>query len=307
MLNEKIPPMLAYSSEPFDSKRHIFEIKWDGTRCILFLKEGKIYLQNRRLMDITDRYPELKQIVKCIKAKNAILDGEIVILRDGKPDFNLLQQREHATNSIKITLLSRDLPATYIAFDLLFLNGKSYVEMPLIKRKELLKQILEESEYLVESRYIEEKGITFFKKVLEQGLEGIMAKAKDSPYIIGKRSRYWLKIKPKHSAICYIVGYTEGKGERKGLIGALVLATQEEGKWKYRGKVGTGFTEEELSLLLTLLKKIETKKGVVKSPFKNVHWVEPILKCEVIFQEITKKGCFRSPVFLKLIKNAFSF
>ncbi|RLB05300.1 MAG: DNA ligase [Deltaproteobacteria bacterium] len=253
MLDKKISPMLAYTSAPFDSPRHIFEIKWDGTRCILFIKDKKIRLQNRRLADITYRYPELLGLYREVKAKNAILDGEVVVLSKGRPDFNKLQQREHISEPIKIDLLSQKMPATYIAFDLLFLNGKNCTHLPLIERKKILRSILQESTYLVESLYIEEKGKAFFKRVLDEGLEGIMAKSITSPYLIGKRSRHWLKIKPKPTAICYIIGYTEGKGAREAFFGSLALATYEEGRWVYRGRVGSGFSETDMELILSRL------------------------------------------------------
>ena len=137
MMNEKIEPMLSYlSKHPFDSPNHIFEIKFDGTRTIAFL--GKTTrLQNRRFVDLTYRYPELQQLNRNIKAKEAILDGEIVVFQNGLPNFYKLQEREHQTKKFKINLLSEQMPAVYVTFDLLYLNGKKLITQPLIKRREI--------------------------------------------------------------------------------------------------------------------------------------------------------------------------
>ena len=305
MLDRKIRPMLAYAvTEPFDSKDHLFEIKWDGTRCILFLQKGKVRLQNRRLLDITYRYPELqKGLPDCIAAQEAILDGELVVLRDGRPDFSALQQREHVSEAFKAHLLSRQLPATYIAFDLIYLEGEDHTRTSLIERKGLLKEVLRESEVLIESRFVMEKGREFFERVVAEGFEGVMAKELRSPYLIGKRSRYWLKIKPRGRAICYIIGYTLGEGRRQRTFGALLLASREGGRWIFRGRVGSGFSEEELHRILELLSPIERERPAFEGipPLKKARWVEPRYRCEILYQELTEDGRFRAPVFLRLV------
>jgi len=303
MLDDRIAPMLAYAGMPFDSPRHLFEIKWDGTRCLLFLRGRDIRLQNRRLEDITARYPELARIPQGVRARNAILDGELVVLAQGRPDFGKLQQREQVSSPLKIELLSRQLPATYIVFDLLFLNDARCLEAPLRERKGLLKGILRESPHLVESRYIQEKGKSFFKEVVDQGLEGIMAKALDSPYLIGKRSRFWLKIKPRGRAACYIVGYTPGKGGRAGTFGALAVAAVAEGAWVYRGLVGSGFSDAALTDLTSRLKalRVDAPPIPLKTHVAGITWVRPELRCEVTFQEPTARGRFRAPAFKRLL------
>lgn len=304
MLDEKIFPMLAYPSEPFDSSRHIFEIKWDGTRCVLFVQGQEVRLQNRRLVDITHRYPELRGIHKEIRGRDAILDGELVVLSEGKPDFNKLQQREHSLDPLKVELLSKKMPTTYIAFDVLFLDGKRYTGAPLRERKEALTKILRESPHLVESQYVEKQGISFFSEVTKEGLEGVMAKSMYSPYVIGKRSRYWLKIKPKHSSVCYIVGYLEAEGTRKASFGSLVLATSEEENLVYRGRVGSGFTRGDIERISSKLEGLKTNSPpmAMRERSKGIQWVSPELRCEVSFQERTARGHFRAPVFKRLVE-----
>lgn len=305
MFDRKIPPMLAYSAaEPFDSRDHIFEVKWDGTRCILFLRQGEVRLQNRRLLDITHRYPELvRQLPEVIRAEEAILDGELVVLRGGRPHFPSLQQREHVSDPFKAELLAKELPATYIVFDLLLLNGQDCTCWSLLERKEALQRIVTDSEVVLQSRFVEERGKAFYEGAIKEGFEGVMAKRKDSPYLIGKRSRFWLKVKPRGVAICHIVGYTEGEGQRRSSFGALVLATREGGRWTFRGKVGTGFKGEELKRLKALLSplRIESPPFEEIPHVKGVHWVEPLYRCEVLYHEETQEGRFRAPVFRRLL------
>lgn len=303
MLDDKIAPMLAYAADPFDSPRHLFEIKWDGTRCILFKKGDQIRLQNRRLEDITWRYPELSGLHREIEAKNAILDGELVVLAGGKADFRKLQQREQLADPFKIGLVSQKLPATYIAFDVLFFNDQKYLSAPLKARKEILQRILRQTLHLVESRYIEARGQAFFKEAVAQGLEGVMAKSLGSPYLIGKRSRFWLKIKAKPEAECSIVGFKPGQGARKGLFGSLLLATREKEGLIYRGRVGSGFTAEGLESISAQLRTLRIDHSPLPQPppLKGVQWVRPRLKCEIRFLEKTPRGHFRAPVFKRLV------
>jgi DNA ligase D-like protein (predicted ligase) len=303
-LPERIAPMLAYSSPPFDSPRHLFEIKWDGTRAILFVADGAIRLQNRRLQDITHRYPDLAGLHRQIKAKNAIFDGELVVLAQGRPDFRKLQQREQVADPLKIGLVAQKLPATYIVFDVLYRDDEKCLHLPLSWRKEILADLLEESAHLVESGYIEAQGRSFYREVVDQGLEGVMAKALSSPYLEGKRSRYWLKIKPRSRTVCFIVGYSQGQGARRETFGSLALATQEQGRWRFRGMVGSGFNATELRELKARLEALEQEFPAVpldETP-REIFWVKPELRCEVTFQEETPRGHFRAPAFIRLIE-----
>jgi DNA ligase D-like protein (predicted ligase) len=302
MLDQKIAPMLAHRSEPFDSDRHIFEIKWDGTRCLLFAQKESVRLQNRRLLDITIRYPELHAIHEGLDAADVVLDGELVVLRGGKSDFKLLQQRDHLKDPLKIKLLSTRVPATYVAFDVLHHEGESCLDKPLEERRALLSRTLREWPHLLESRFIRRTGTLFFRQAASQGLEGIMAKRIDSPYLVGKRSRYWLKIKTGGAKTCWVVGYTIGKGARKKFFGSLTVATKAGSKWTYRGRVGSGFTDRELASIRRRLESLKTDAPPFPVPDPNeIQWVQPQLKCEVVFQEETAKGHFRAPVFKGLI------
>jgi len=298
-MDRKIRPMLAHIAEPFDSEDFIFELKFDGSRTLAFIGE-KLRLQNRRLLNITHRYPELK-LRDDVNAKEAILDGEIVVTKDGKPDFGMLQTREHVSDELRIELLSQTMPATFIAFDLLYLNGKSLVDLPLMGRRAKLEEIVTESPRLLLSRYVETHGRRYFEEVAKLGLEGAMAKRKRSTYQIGKRSRDWLKLKAIKTADVVVVGFTPGEGWRSGYFGALAIGAYCGGKLEFMGKVGTGFDENLLKLISSMLKARTTDvKPIEISPPYEVRWVKPELVCEVKFMEVTPDLKLRAPVFRRL-------
>jgi len=292
------------SQEIFEEKSWIFEPKFDGTRVAIVKEDSKIRLINRRGKDISYRYPELRGIVKNIKANNCILDAELVVLnKEGKPDFNLLQQREQLDNKVLIELKSAEWPATLFVFDVLQIDKQSTASLPLKVRKELLNKIIEDSEFITKCPYTFD-GKKLWKKVREQGLEGVMAKKIDSAYE-GKRSKNWLKIKNLNTVDAIVVGFTKGKGAREKL-GALVLACYDRGKLIYVGKVGTGFDKSTIDFLLSQLQKIITKKPAIKDANKikeieeDVVWVKPMLIAEVKFLELTKDKKLRAPSFMRL-------
>lgn len=302
----EIPFMLAEigNQEIFKEKGWIFEPKFDGTRVAIVKEGNKVRLINRRGKDISYRYPELRGIVKNIKANSCILDAELVVLnKEGKPDFNLLQQREQLDNKVLIELKSAEWPATLFVFDVLQTDKHSTTSLPLKARKELLNKIVEDSEFITKCPYTFD-GKKLWEKVREQGLEGVMAKKIDSVYE-GKRSKNWLKIKNLNTVDAIVVGLTRGRGARKKL-GALVLACYDEGKLTYVGKVGTGFDESTIDFLLSQLQKITTKKPAIKDVSKikeieeDVVWVKPMLIAEVKFLELTKDKKLRAPSFMRL-------
>jgi bifunctional non-homologous end joining protein LigD len=298
-MDRKIKPMLAQIGEPFDSEDFWFELKLDGSRTLAFIGE-KLRLQNRRLLDITNRYPELK-LKEDVNAKEAILDGEIIVTREGKPDFRMLQTREHVGDELRIELLSQMMPATFMAFDLIYLDGKPLVDLPLTERRAKLEEIVTESPRLLLSRYVETHGKRYFEEVKKLGLEGAMAKRKQSTYQIGKRSRDWLKLKATRTADVVIVGFTPGEGWRSEYFGALAIGAYRGGKLEFMGKVGTGFDEDLLKSISSLLKIRTTDvKPVEAEPPYEVRWVRPELVCELKFMEVTPDLKLRAPVFRRL-------
>ncbi len=307
----KIKPMLAFPSKPFDDKNYIFEIKFDGTRGIAYVdvENRKLRLLNRRMLYFEYRYPELNELLNCVKAKRVILDGEVVVLEGGKPNFYKLAEREHVEDKNRIELLSMTMPACYVVFDILYKDGRDLTQLPLLERKRILEDTVKEGKHVLLSRWVREKGKEFFERCKELGLEGIVAKHVNSPYLVGKRSEYWLKIKSLNTLDCVIGGYTIGEGKRAPYFGALLLGVYEGKKLKYVGRVGTGWSEQDLAELKRELEKLV----IEKNPFdvfeeseqimKKVRFVRPKLVCEVKFLELTSDGKLRAPSFVRLRKD----
>lgn len=288
-----IHPMLAsITSSAFDDPNWLFEIKWDGYRAIAETGKKEIRFYSRNGLDFSERFPAIYNALQAFD-KKAVLDGEIVLLNEkGLPDFQKLQNYES----------HRDLPLVYYVFDMLELEGKDMRGLPLADRKKLLKKYLGRKKIIQYCDHIEERGIDFLAQAKAGGLEGIIAKAKDSTYTDGYRSRQWLKIKNIQSAEAVIVGYTEPKGSRTG-FGALVLAGKKGKKWIYRGHVGTGFSRQTLSALKKIMQPLETPKmPFEEAPAVNgkVTWLRPKLLAEVAYTEMTSDGSYRHPSFLRL-------
>jgi len=230
-------PMLARDADsPFSSPEWIYEVKWDGIRAISYL-DGVLSIRSRSGKELVEKFPELEELRDL--AKNVVLDGEIVVIREGKVDFQAIMKRNQANSQKEIERLSRTLPATYIVFDILEKNGESLVDKPLNERKTMLKGSLREGRYVVLSDFIEGQGEAYYTAAIRRGLEGVIAKRKLSRYEQG-RSGSWLKIKRVRSCDCVVFGYTRGEGSRESTFGALLLGLYDDGKAVYVGSVGTG-------------------------------------------------------------------
>ena len=308
MLNEKIAPMLARSSGPFDSPEFIYEVKWDGMRCILFADDTQIRLQNRRMNDVSVRYPEITALRKLIKAENAILDGELVVLSCGKPDFYKLQSRFHLQNQTKIDWFAAWMPVTFVVFDILYLNGESCLNVPLYRRKEMIEGIIEKSSRMIISRPFSVSGIKMFEEVCRRDLEGIVAKRCDSPYLIGKRSENWLKIKAKHLLICRIAGLKIKEGISGERIEALVLAETCGSELSYCGHVTSGLSDDKISGIKKKLSNLKSDCPCIANAkrWKSICWVKPELRCKVIYNERTPSGCLRARLIEGLFNCSFN-
>ncbi len=288
-------PMLAtLVDKAFDSKEYIFEIKWDGYRAIADWQNKKLKLYSRNGLSFAEKFSVIAEAVQTIK-HDVVLDGEIVVLdENGNPSFQKLQHYED----------NHDLPIVYYVFDLLFLDKKDIRHLPLLQRKELLKDLLEENKNDV-VRYcdhIEERGKEMFKAAVEKNLEGIIAKKIDSEYTLGARSKEWLKIKHQNSREGIIVGYTAPRNSRK-YFGALVLGQFAGKELIYMGHTGTGFDEKGLKELWDKMQPLITNKSPFKQKVKvnmPVTWISPKLVCQLSFTEITEDGLLRHPVYLGL-------
>lgn len=281
-------PMLPkLASQPFSGKDWVFEIKWDGFRAIAYVKED-FSLRSRNQKELRYNFPELDELKQL--ARNVVLDGEIVVMKEGKADFQALLERGKAVSPTEIKHRTAQSPAVYVVFDILEKDGKTLVNLPLTERKEILQRSVREGQHVLISDFVEANGEAYYAAALEKGLEGVIAKKKNSPYEVGLRSGNWLKIKKLRSCDCVIFGYTKGSGARSETFGALLLGLYDaDAKPVYVGKVGTGFSQD---LLRTLSEAFQALKVDV-APFKvdvpeKIVWLKPKLVCEVFYQAVTR-------------------
>jgi bifunctional non-homologous end joining protein LigD len=304
-----ILPMLAISvAEAFDSPDWLFEIKWDGYRAVAFIEDGRVRLLSRSQNDLTARFPELGTLPQFVKAQRAILDGEIVALdEEGRPSFSLMQQRTGFRLGRGHLTRREGVPVIYYAFDLLYLDGLDLRRVALEQRKQLLKDRIENSEVLHYSDHYAENGLSLLEAARQRGLEGIVAKKRNSAYQ-ERRSSDWLKIKITQRQECVIGGYTDPEGSRE-YFGALVLGLYDKKKRLIHvGQVGTGFDQTALKEMFTRLQPLKTKQNPFHGEIgglQKAQFVRPELVAEIKFGEWTHETAeagmkLRAPVFMGL-------
>jgi bifunctional non-homologous end joining protein LigD len=271
----------------------LHEQKFDGYRILAELDGGKLRLLSRRFNDWTAQFPTVVDAVAALPAKSLLLDGEVaVVMPDGRTSFQALQN----------AFGRRDANIVYFVFDLLHVNGEDLTKLPLEERKRRLAKLVGKKQGVIRySDHVIGNGEAFFRLACKQGLEGIVSKKRDAPYAPG-RGKTWVKTKCLLRQELVIGGYTDPEGARTH-IGALLVGYYEDGKLMYGGKVGTGFTMNDLVAIKRALEPIE----IAKSPFSpepprawtgpNRHWVTPILVAEVVFSEWTNDGRLRHPSF----------
>ena len=319
-LRDPVEPMLAQPADKLPrSAEYLYEVKWDGLRALISLDEGVVRIHGRNRMDMTPQFPELINPDEAFRATSALFDGEIVCLdADGKPNFQNVIHRMQQKTPGGIERGRASHPAVCYLFDCLYLDGRAIVNEPLIRRREWLRDAVKVNPAYRSSEGVED-GPAFFEAVRQLGLEGIVAKQRQSPYLPGKRSDAWLKIKTRLTAECIIIGYTRGKGDRGGSFGALHLAQATpstqlraapstklkagDSGLTYVGKVGSGFDDRSLKLVAAELEKLEVvERPIAEKPVDDTRsiWLKPTLLCEVQFASWTKEGALREPVFLRL-------
>jgi bifunctional non-homologous end joining protein LigD len=303
------------ADEAFTRDGWLFELKLDGYRLIASKGAGEPLLLTRNGNDYTHVFPEIARAVKALPLSAAIIDGEVVVQDEhGLPSFSRLQQRGRLNSELEIRRAAVELPATYYAFDLLACEGFDLRTLPLAERKRLLMEAIPKLGPVRALDHIEREGEAFLDQVGAMGLEGIIAKKASAPYK-GGRTDSWLKIKAEPTGDFVIVGFTKPKGNR-GHFGALQLADMVNGALVYAGRVGTGFDDERLEQIHSLIAGTERKEpaclGSVVAPgaeprasdaipeTKTTTWVDPVYVCEVRFREWTPDGVLRHPAFLRL-------
>lgn len=303
-----IKPMLAKSSTlPVNTAEYGYEIKWDGIRAITYLNSGSIKILSRNDLDITKFYPELAKLGLKMPRQQAVIDGEIIVLdSNGKPSFELMQQRLGLAEN-KISTKSKQLPVTYIIFDLLYLNH-SIINNPFVTRRELLATLKLNDEFWQTPAYKLGDGQIFLSASRSLALEGIVAKKLNSKYLPGARTNDWLKIKNQLRQELVIGGWTSGKGRRQELLGALLVGYYQNNDLIYAGQVGSGFKDDDLLKLKSLLTPLARTESPFASSVKNkqAHFVEPMLVGEFEFTQWTSNHTLRHPVYkgLRFDKDA---
>jgi bifunctional non-homologous end joining protein LigD len=300
---ERIVPMMARPSSalPRDQKNWSFEVKWDGVRAIAYVQPGRLRLESRNLNDVTEAYPEVRGLIGALGMHEAVLDGEIVAFdANGRPSFERLQRRMHVRGPSAIRRLQSSMPVMYAIFDLLYLDGRSLIELPYGERRSKLESLeLSGPAWRVPAAHPGE-GKLLLEATAKQGLEGIVAKRLDCRYEPGRRSGNWLKIKHTRRQELVIGGWVPGEGRRTSRIGALLMGYYENGSFVYAGRVGTGFTEKTLDQVQRRLAPLRRDtspfdKGP-KLPRESV-FVEPSVVAEIELREWTGERIMRAPSF----------
>jgi bifunctional non-homologous end joining protein LigD len=299
---KRVEPMLARTGPlPPDDGRWAFEVKWDGIRAIGYAEGGRLKLLSRNGNDVTPRYPELRELGRALGAREAVLDGEVVAFGpDGKPSFQVLQSRMHVVSDAAQRRLAAAHPVAYVIFDLLFLDGRSLMERPYEERRAELESLALSGPNWQTPAFRVGDGAALLDATRAQGLEGVIAKRLDCPYVPGRRSQGWVKVRNIRRTDVVIGGWLGGEGGRAGRLGALVVGYHDaDGALRYAGRVGSGFDDRELDRLGKLL----AGRARASSPFegrqppKLTHFVEPDLVAAVDFSQWTSAHTLRQPSY----------
>jgi bifunctional non-homologous end joining protein LigD len=305
-----IKPMLATQGDmpARDLGAWSVEFKWDGVRALAFIETGRLRLASRTGKDITATYPEVVGLGHAIGRKQALLDGEIVAFSDGRPDFEALQPRMHVTSPAQAVRLAEQTPVTYLAFDVLQLDGRPLTALPYAERREILEEIMPNGgAWLSPPRFAGEDMEAVLSASVANGLEGVVIKRLDSAYDPGARSGAWRKIKNQLRQEVVVAGWKPGQGNRAGLVGSLLVGYYETGadgarRLQYCGHVGTGFSDKTLRMLTRRLEPLRRPDNPFDSPVPPEYarpavWVEPRLVVDVTFVRWTRAGRMIAPAF----------
>ena len=297
--------MLATSGDlPQDDGRWSYEVKWDGVRVLVAVESGRLELRSRNRNDVTAAYPELQGLAAALDGE-ALLDGEVVAFDDaGRPDFGRLQSRMHAR--APGPTLVRETPVALLLFDALHVGGRSLLQEPYDVRRQRLEALVVPADRWQVPPAFPADGQAVLAATLAQGMEGVVAKRRDSRYEPGRRSDCWVKVKHIRRQSAVVVGWKPGDGGRSGQLGSLLLAVQggsgqSDDGLVYAGHVGTGFTAATLRMLGERLGPLRRDApalpDVPREHARHAVWVEPVLVCDVDFTEWTRDGRLRHPSY----------
>ncbi|MBR3971212.1 MAG: DNA ligase [Ruminococcus sp.] len=286
------PMLIGAEGEPFDSEDFLYELKLDGERCIAYLDKDRTILKNKRNVLMLPKVPELSEIHRNVNVR-CILDGELAVIKDGKPDFFEIQKRSMMSNPVKIDMAAKKYPACFTAFDILYYDDHQVMDLPLTERKELLqKAVQSENSRFAVSRYIEENGISFYNLAEQQELEGIVAKRKDSKYYLDRRTKDWIKIKYLQDDDFVVLGYVP----KENSMNSIVLGQYRANELIYKGHVTLGVGGEPFQKIQAL-DKVHCPFSEIPKGNENAVWVVQKLVCTVKYMMKTESGGLRQPVF----------
>jgi bifunctional non-homologous end joining protein LigD len=304
MLPELVRPMLAVPGElpdAADDAQWRFELKWDGVRAVSYVRGGEVRLMSRNDLDVSRSYPEILVPPPALATSAAVLDGELVAFdAAGRPSFGRLQERMHIADVAVARRLAERVPVVYLVFDLLFLDGRSLLRTPYLRRREVLESLgIEGTTWRVPPSFAGH-GADVLAASRENRLEGVVAKRAASTYRPGARSPDWRKVKHQRMQEVVVAGWRTGHGRREGGIGSLVLGVPGPDGLEFVGGVGTGFTGAMLDDLARRLAPLERPDPPFATPLaraelREAHWVDPRLVGEVMFTEWTSDGHLRHP------------
>jgi bifunctional non-homologous end joining protein LigD len=307
-LPASLAPMLAAPGAPPSGRlaEWAVEMKWDGVRALAFIENGLVRLVSRSGKDITATYPEFAAGPfggSAAPPGQLLLDGEIVAFTDGRPDFEALQPRMHVSSAEAASRLAATIPVTYLAFDVLQLDGVALTSLPYASRRKTLNAIMgNEPGWLVPPSFPGPDLDAVRAASVANGLEGVVAKRLDSVYEPGTRSGSWLKVKNVLTQEVVVAGWKPGQGNRAGLIGSLLVGVYSSAALLYAGHVGTGFSDQVLRMLTRRLEALRRPDSPFDGPVPAEYarpavWVEPRLVIEVTFDRWTRAGRLRAPAY----------
>lgn len=287
------PMLIAEEQEAFDSPDYIFELKLDGERGIAYLDpKAGTELRNKRNRNMLQVFPELGALHKQAR-KRCILDGEYVCLdSEGKPDFSQVQRRSLMTTPFKIELAARKNPVSFVAYDILYYDSQDVKGRPLLERKALLDKAVKEGGQLAISRYVEMRGKELYRLTEQQGLEGIVAKRKDSIYVEGKRTKDWSKCKYYLDDDFVVCGYIR----KQNGMNSIIIGQYDGNQLVYKGHVTLGASEKDFRAI-TMQPTSSPIFQETPAGNENAVWIQPDLVCKVEFMQHTASGSMRQPVF----------
>lgn len=301
MAPPRMLPMLAGGNGiPPDPSAYLLEPKLDGVRVIVYVEPGGVVVTNRKGGEVTSHYPELAGLAEALAPHAAVLDGEVVAFNEkGHSSFQRLQRRMHVVDPS--ARLMADTPVVFVAFDVLWLDGELLVGCPQTERRRVLDGLGLRGPHWQTAPVLDATPEDLLEACRQAGLEGFMAKRRDAPYVPGRRTSSWSKVKCGRRREFVVGGWSSGQGSRQDSIGSLALGVydsedEDAQRLHYVGQAGSGLNEDMIRQLRTLFAQI----GLPSSPFVNptprgLHFVRPLLVAEVAYNEVTEGGTLRQP------------